>query len=95
MDKIFPLPDMTSIPPIGSRERDAHEEAALERGRELVHANNGSLRDALFDLEQELRGTIGGQEIYRDSHVYYDTARDYSRALVSHVEQCWATAIVR
>jgi len=87
----FPLPDLTEIPPVGSREREAHEEAALARGRELIHIEDGRLCDALYTLEQELRG----DGWLRTTNLASALARDYARLLCRHVEQCWATAVLR
>lgn len=91
MTTAFVLPDLESVPEIGSRERDAHEEAALARARELLHEEEGSIRDALHTLEMELRGDAAE----RATRQAVDVARVYARKLVSHVEQCWATAVLR
>lgn len=85
------LPDLIEIPPIGSRQRDEDERAVMARARELIIQEDGRLREALFELEQELRDP--GAE--RATRIASEIAREYARALVSHVEQCWATAVLR
>ena len=86
-----PIPDLTAIPPIGSRQRDEDERAVMARAREFIVQEDGRLREALFELEQALRNP----GVERSTRASYDMARDYARALVSHVEQCWATAVLR
>jgi hypothetical protein len=85
------LPDLGAVPDVGSRDRNAHEEAALARGRELIHECGGRIREALFELEQELRGLHSE----RPSRQAYAVAMVYARELVSYVEGCWSTAILR
>jgi len=88
---LFPFLALTEIPAIGSSEREAHEEAALALGRELLVLEEGRITDALFDLENEIRGY--GEE--HETRLAVDLAREYSRKLVRHVEQCWTTAVLR
>lgn len=85
----FPLPALTEIPEIGSALRNQHEEDALARGFERLHEREGGIREALWDLELDLRGAE-----YRP-HPQDNVARNYARTLVRHVEQCWAAAIAR
>lgn len=85
------------LPQIGSVERDEHEAAALKRALELLHDREGHLRDALYALGEELKITL---RLQADERGYgprdaADWARDFQYALVDHVEQCWASAIVR
>jgi hypothetical protein len=80
------------IPEIGSPERNRDEENALQRGRELLHEEDGRIRDALYALGEELRDELRGDD---DTVRGAEYARDYSRALVRHTEQCWATGILR
>lgn len=79
---------MVEIPAIGSTERNQHEADSIKRAKELIHECDGSLRDALHDLERELRGNG------RYTVPILTTIRKYSRELVYYVEQCWASAIV-
>lgn len=84
------IPDLTEIPPIGSRQRDDDERMVMARARELVIQEDGRLREALFELEQELRDL----HTERSTRLAYEVARGYARQLVSHVEQCWASMVI-
>jgi hypothetical protein len=81
-----------TIPEVGSSERNEAEERALVRGRELLHEEDGRICDALHVLGEELRDELRGEDPLGER---FDYARDYSRKLVAHTEQCWATAILR
>lgn len=81
-----------NTPEIGSRQRTHDEESAIERGRCLLHEHEGSIRDALHYLREELRASLRGDDATIEGARY---ARNYSRALVRYVEECWATAILR
>jgi len=85
------IPDLNAIPSIGSRQRDDDERAVVARAREMVFECDGRLRDALYELEAALRD----RDAERSTRLNYEIAREYARALVSHVEQCWATAVTR
>lgn len=85
------IPDLTTIPHIGSRQRNDDERAVMARAREFVIQEDGCLRDALFELEQALRDP----GVERSTRLASDVAQEYARALVSHVEQCWASAVLR
>ena len=84
---MIPLPDVSEIPAIGSPERTMQEREAYDRAAELIHTNDGRLGDALYDLRDDLEG------IRVLAHP--TVVRDYARAICDHVEQCWATAILR
>lgn len=83
----IPLPDTNEVPPVGSPERDAQEREAYARAAELIYENDGRLRGALDGLEWELEDNLW-------ERIYPQTVRDYARALVDHVEQCWATDVI-
>lgn len=85
------IPDLTEIPAIGSRQRDDDERAVVARAREMVFEFDGRLREVLYELEEALRD----RDAERSTRVAYVLARDYARELVGHVEQCWASAVVR
>ena len=76
------------IPPVGHPSRNDQESEAYSRATELIHQNDGRLGDALHDLKGELEGKIWERD-------FPHQAREYAQALCDHVEQCWATAILR
>ncbi len=86
---MIPLPDTNDIPAIGTPERESQERETYGRACELIHECDGRLREALVCLRDELWGD-DPQE--RD---FPRTTRDYTRDLVDHVEQCWASEILR
>lgn len=78
----------------GTPERYAAEERAITRSHELIHELDGNLRAVLRKLHTELYReiTVGdapdrGKAMHEADH--------YAHELVDHVEQVWATAIVR
>lgn len=87
----------SGIPEIGSPNRNQREDKALERGRELLHEHEGSIRDALHflgeELREELRAEAGALDLNARDEIDY--AREYQRKLVRYVEECWATAVLR
>lgn len=86
----LPLPDLMASPVVGSPMREAHELTVLERASDLLREQDGSIRDALYELEHQLRGPYG-----RATVSILEATRTYARELVSYVEQCWATAVLR
>lgn len=72
-------------------ERYALEEEALDRACELLHSEDGRIRNALYELEREVRDELDPDHGPSE----YDRCRDYTREIVRHVEQCWATAVLR
>lgn len=85
------------LPMIGSSERNDHEARSLVRAAALIHESNGSVRDALYRLGEELKVTLRleAEERGYGPQNASDWAREYAVALVDHTEQCWATIIVR
>lgn len=85
------------IPEIGSRERNEREERALKRGRELLAEHEGRIRVALDVLHDQLYGELldDVKALRLSINDEYKYAREYARELVSHVEGCWATSVLR
>lgn len=73
------------------------EETVMERAKTLLHENSGEIRFTLDALYQALRDEAMQQqgENANYSRGAHDAARDYANRLTGHVEQCWATAILR
>lgn len=85
------------LPDIGTVEREALEQEALDFGMEKLHESGGILPDTLYEVYEHFRSRFIKERGLLDGGMTGDAWKDAltdARRLEAHVSQCWATAIV-